>query len=357
MPDVFGEEPLDPVFEDIVLIEIAPARWHRSNSSGMIMDYIPSRLVALRNEYSISIEIIHPESIGEILPALLLPYHEESFSVELRVLHENGREIRRQWLFLENHITRLVASEGGGIFSFIEMRNQRGQLEKEFLFEEDLSEWEFLFSYSDDNLLNVETFFRESPSDEFVLLTRDTFFYNRSGSVRVIEREIFEAASPDETQISRQVFPRLGSDLSPAGGNISYGTAYTSPILQSIQNPDGTRVSYTVDSRGRILTEVWYNEDDEVLGEFVNTWSADRLMSVLWTSPHDERLVEYEYDNAGNRIMENNFRRGILERRVTYMENREVEDLYMNGIVILRAIWEDGIMVSEERMPVSERPR
>ena len=207
--------------------------------------------------------------------------------------------------------------------------------------------------------MSVETFYKESPSSDFALLTRDTFFYNRSGAVRAVERIIHEHSpyGEEESRLSRQAFPRLGEDLSPAGGNISYGTAYTSPILQNAINPDGTRVSYTVDSRGRILTEVWYNEDDEVMGEFVNTWSEDRLMSVMWTSPDDERFVEYEYDNDGNRVIENNFRRGVLERRVTYTGNREVEDLFMNGVVILRAVWEDGVKISEERMPSSGRPR
>ena len=369
VPDAFGEEPLDVVHEDVVLeddvhedivredavrIDIAPARWYRSNSSGMIMEYVPSRLVALRGEYSLSIEAIHPGRAEEILPALLLPYYEDTFSIELRTLYENGRESRRQWIFLDNNITRLTASGSGGLFGFIEIRNFQGQIEREFRFEDDLSEWEFCFIYEGDFLLNVDTFFKETDSSEFLLLTRDTFFYSRSGSVRAVERTIHEEA---EMNLSRQVFPRLGADLSPAGGNVSYGTAYTSPILQNVINPDGTRISYTVDSRGRILTEVWYNEDDEVTGEFINTWSVDRLLSVLWTSPDDERLVEYEYDSDGNRVMENNFRRGVLERRVTFSGSREVEDLFMNGIVILRAVWEDGVKISEERMPLTGGPR
>ena len=77
MPDDFEEEPLDLINEEFIHIEIATARWYRSNSSGMIMEYVPSRLVALRNEYCISIEEIHPYNTAEIVPALLLPYHEE----------------------------------------------------------------------------------------------------------------------------------------------------------------------------------------------------------------------------------------------------------------------------------------
>jgi len=73
-------------------------------------------------------------------------------------------------------------------------------------------------------------------------------------------------------------------------------------------------------------------------------------MSVLWQSHSDERLVEYEYDNEGSRISERNYRNGLLERTVTFSGSREVEEIYMSGRLILRAIWEDGVRISEERI-------
>jgi hypothetical protein len=71
---------------------------------------------------------------------------------------------------------------------------------------------------------------------------------------------------------------------------------------------------------------------------------------VHWKSGDDERLTEYEYDSAGDRMLERNFNRGILERTVRSTGNRDIEELYMNGRIVLRAVWEDGRKISEERI-------
>jgi hypothetical protein len=113
----------------------------------------------------------------------------------------------------------------------------------------------------------------------------------------------------------------------------------------------GDRVVYTTDSRGRILTETRHNEAGEVIGEIRNTWSeTDKIQSVHWIAGEDDRLVEYEYDNEGNRLGERNYTKGVLERVVQVEGDREVETLYMQGRPVLRAVWEEGRKVSEERI-------
>jgi hypothetical protein len=87
-----------------------------------------------------------------------------------------------------------------------------------------------------------------------------------------------------------------------------------------------------------------------MIGEMKNTWSQDRLLSVHWTSGDDDRLTEYEYDGGGDRILERNYSKGLLERIVKQEGDREVEEIYMNNRIILRAIWEDGRKISEERI-------
>jgi hypothetical protein len=80
-------------------------------------------------------------------------------------------------------------------------------------------------------------------------------------------------------------------------------------------------------------------------------------MSALWRSIDDERLIEFEYDNDGNRIVERNFRNGILERSVTAQNGMDIEEIFMNGRLVLRAFWEDGVKISEERItPPRGRP-
>jgi len=89
----------------------------------------------------------------------------------------------------------------------------------------------------------------------------------------------------------------------------------------------------------------------------VNTWVGDRLQSVVWKAADDERLIEFEYDNDGNRISEKYFRNGLLERSVVAQGGQEVEELYMSGRLVLRAIWENGVKISEERIsPAGRRP-
>ncbi|MDR1278690.1 MAG: hypothetical protein LBK02_08060, partial [Treponema sp.] len=71
-----------------------PPRWFRSNAAGMALEELPSRIAALRNEYALGLDYIPP---GE-LPAILSPYYEAPWQVEIRVLYTNGGESRRQWI-------------------------------------------------------------------------------------------------------------------------------------------------------------------------------------------------------------------------------------------------------------------
>ena len=369
-------------------------QWYKSNASGITLELIPSRLAALRNEYCVSVETA---GRGD-LPELLLPYYDDSFRpyrIELRVLYEKGKELRRQWNFRDSrNFVWLTASGSGGLFGgestgedgeerrsgFIEIRDNEGSVVRELYYQEDLSEWDFRFFYQENTLLRAETWFKgvpvpetpdgslreeavspdseedesaveteeEEPTDptpSFVLMTTDYYRYSRIGSLRAIERIIHEGA-----RSSRTSFPRIQPGFSPDEELATGGIAYSSEFLLDIINPDGAKVTYALDSRGRIVSEIWKNEDGKVLGEYRNTWSADRLRSISWKSDTDERLIEYEYDDDGNRIVERNFRRGVLERSVTSRDGIETEEIYMNGRLVLRAFWEKGMKISEERI-------
>jgi hypothetical protein len=125
---------------------------------------------------------------------------------------------------------------------------------------------------------------------------------------------------------------------------------YTADFPEDIFIGEGYRVVYTTDARGRILTETRQDDEGNILGELKNTWSGERLSSILLKTGDDERLTEYVYNNEGDRIIERNYRNGALERVVRVEGERDVEELYMNGEVILRAIWEAGRKISEERV-------
>ncbi|MCL2130006.1 MAG: hypothetical protein FWH35_06615, partial [Treponema sp.] len=412
--------------------------WYRSNSSGLALEFIPSRLAALRYEYCLSVERIRSQEALNLLPSIILPFYDGSFRVELRIIHKNGEEYRRQWLFKdEEGYTRLTAS-GSLIFfndekplntesrpatsldeeadkeeekfsGFIEIRDNEGLLVREIRFEDDFSEWEFRYNYRGGILLSAETLFKKPPSSSpaaeneemgleeekteasppepaaegewrssssepaaggeghislpsenredispltpagppvFLPVSTDYFRYSRSGSLRAIDRVIHEEGS----DLLRVTFPNLGPVISKGEELVTHGVSYSSSFLSDVSISEGAMVSYTLDDKGRILSEVWKNEDDEILGEFRNNWKDDRLGSVVWKSEGEERLVEYEYDSEGNRIAERNLRNGILERMVTSKDERDTEEIYMDGKLILRAYWEKGLKISEERI-------
>jgi len=354
--------------------------WYRSNAAGLALEFVPSRLAAMRGEFCLSTEQILPAE----LPEILLPYYNGLYRIEKRTLYENREESRCQYIFRDNAgLARLVASGRAGFWvsgeeedraGFIEFRNSEGLIESELRFEENLSEWKFYFFYSEGVLLNTETWFREAPDSdsssgedegeenmdedpaaiekkavtverEFVKVSTDYYLYSRIGSLRSIDRHLHEAAAQ-----TRVVFPRIGSGFFAYDEMMAYGIAHNSQFLADIRSPEGVKVSYSLDGRGRILGEVWKNDDDEVLGEFTNIWSGDRLKSILWKSPNEERLVEYDYDSDGNRITERNFNRGVLERRVTTRGDLDTEEIFMEGMIILRAVWEKGVKIFEERL-------
>jgi len=323
-------------------------RWYRSNAAGMALEPIPSRLAALRNEYSLSVETVnHIE-----LPESLVPYYDDSYKVELRILYEEGSEFRRQWIFRDNrNFARLVASAG-----FIEIRDWEGSIVRELRFEEDNSQWDHRFFYEGNILLKAETWFTEENEEEAgpLIVSTDYYRYSRSGSLRAIDRIFHEGAEKHSDRFS---FPRIGPDISPGGEFGTLTTVYIPEFLYDVIKLEGLQLSYTLDSRGRILREVWKDDEGLVLGEYLNTWSDDRLLSVLWKSDDDERLVEYEYDDEGNRIVERNYRRSVLERSVTSRDGRDTEEIYMDGHLILRALWENGLKISEERIPSARGER
>jgi len=370
-------------------------RWYRSNSAGMALEFIPSRLAVMRYEYSLSARNVPPSEI----PVLLRPYFVSSYRVELRILHEYGEEIRRQWIFRDGGgTTRLTASGARGLFGeenarapdgedsqeerrtgFIEIRNSDGSVTREFQFDEDLSEWEFRYTYRDGVLIRTETWYKEpppapqelspeensgeeDPEEEgaqsvsapepvrppvFLLAYTDNYRYSRSASLRAIDRTLHMEMGGR----ARLGFPRLGpGSFQISDDLVFHGGAYSSDRFIESGSVEGATISYNLDSRGRVQGEIWRDCDGRITGELTNNWSGDRLQSVLWKSDDDNRLIEFEYDREGNLTVERTFRHGVLERVVIYEDEKETEEIYMNGRLILKAHWENGVKVLEERV-------
>jgi YD repeat-containing protein len=348
--------------------------WYRSNASGMALEEIPSRQAALRNEYALSVSSAHAGQIPDSLRDLYDP----AYSVETRVLFEKGGELRRQWIFRDQRGTaRLNASGSGGFFGggveeggakagFVEIFDSDRRITEERRFEGSGPETVLRFFYAGGSLVKTESWEKAPPPEEPadmegdtvfggggpVLILTDYYRYTRFNSLRAIERVYHSNGISGGTVPVRTAFPGITEGFSFGIETPVSGTFYDSEFFEDIASPAGTaRSVFAADSRGRILSEQRLDEEGNVTGEIVNTWTGDRLASVEWKADDDERITEYEYDAEGNRIVERNYRNGVLERVVrSEGEGREIEELYMNGEVILRAVWENSRKVSEEQV-------
>ena len=83
-----------------------PARWFKSNSGGLAIREIKSRIIALRNEYALSIESASPDE----MPDYVHEFYKEEYRIERRILYKNAKQNRVQWLFRDaNNKIKLIA--------------------------------------------------------------------------------------------------------------------------------------------------------------------------------------------------------------------------------------------------------
>ena len=343
--------------------------WFISNAAGMALEPAVSR-IALRSEYALSVNRAVPEE----LPGALLPYYRENYTAELRTLYQEGEEYRRQWIFRDElRRDRLAAAFGGDGSGFIELYDEEGRLTGEYQFDGEGGVYRTLLGYNQGLLVKTETWFKAGPpaADDTaadaasgalpeagpppeVLLWTDYYRYSRFYSLRAVDRIIHAAGGESSAAAgipARIRFPHYVPGAAEETAFITPGPAYDPGFLRDILTGSSDRIQYNTDDRGRVLSETRWDAEGGLIGELQNTWSGDRLTAVRWIAGDDERLLEYEYDGAGNRIAERNYTGGVLERTVRREDDRDVEELYMNGKVILWAVWgSDGRKITEERI-------
>jgi hypothetical protein len=370
----------------------------------MALERAGSRFIALRQPYCLLVEKLDAGAI----PALLRPYYTGSWTVERRILYRDGGEYRVQWIFRDGGgSSRLVAvlNDGDGSAAadaaadaadsgvtggkapsgFVELYGANGliTLERQFYGagEETVVSYQYRRSPSvaRDFLIRADT--RrivpdgEGEGREEDLYT-DYYRYTRNYSLRTIERvfhqnagavedavtggaptgedggENGEAAGAGEIRTALR-FPRRSLDSKDEESFVSPALAYGSQFLEDLRIENTEGVVYETDERGRILGEIRRDEEGEIIAELRNQWSGNRLSRVIYRAPGEERITEYEYDEEGGRIRERNYRNGVLERVVHISGNRENEELYVDGELVLRTQWEGGRKIREERI----RPR
>lgn len=334
--------------------------WYVSNAAGMALEKTFSR-AALREPYALKIEYRGQNSMPLeisvfIDSSIAVP---ESFNAELHTLYENAEEKNQRWVlrYAEGN-TWLVISvkeNGSGFAEYYDASNLLIQEDTFF----DGSVIRVRHHYDDRMLMQNETWQIPRKNSEGISaadesaesaepdthLWSDVYHYTRNGSLRSIERLFHSAEAEDKVSLVHFVPLNPGYE-DTFFRNVS--PALSSDFMSDVIYVRNRNIEYVTDNRGRIISEIHKDDEGNIIGELVNTWSGDRLASIAWNGENDTRRIEYEYDGQGNRIIERNYRNGILERLVRAEEDREVEELYLQGQLSLRAVWKDGQKISEE---------
>ena len=238
------------------------------------------------------------------------------------------------------------AVAGSAPVGFIEVFNEDGRISRDYLFADDGTETLTAFFYNQGLLIRAETRSRD-PGGDFRNIHTDHFRYNRSFSLRYVRRVFYEPSYAEPIRIAfpyRLLDAAFGDDFIT---RITPGTDFMETLFDA---GDGFSVRYETDSRGRVLTQTMLDGNDELVWRIRNTWYGDRIVAITRTEDGDERLTEFEFDRDGNRTVQRESRNGLLERLVRVDGNLEMEELYMDGVLMLRAFWEDGRRISEERV-------
>ncbi|MDR2576395.1 MAG: hypothetical protein LBC52_08155 [Treponema sp.] len=231
---------------------------------------------------------------------------------------------------------------------FIEVYNEKGQIARDYSLFEDGGEILTEYTYKGSALIKAETKTRDPYAGEYRKTHTDTYRYNRSYSLRNVERIFHEAFDLEPVLL---VFPGRVLDAAYDKDFLKERLTLVSEFFGGLQQADdGFRMVYDTDAKGRVLSETLYNDKDEVVWTLKNTWVGDRISSIFKIEGEEQRSIEYDYDASGNRIAERDILNGVLERQVLINGAKETEELYLNGVVVIRAFWEDGRKISEERV-------
>ncbi|MHC6201702.1 hypothetical protein ACYULU_00720 [Breznakiellaceae bacterium SP9] len=350
--------------------------WYRSNAAGMRLEKAPTRTVAVRSRYALRVE----KADENELPRYLRSYFVQGYKVERRTLYEHREPSMVQWVFRDTTgITRVVsahktstallalaaaqsAQSSSGpdlaklleVSIFIERYNEEGLIQDEHSIDKSGNDYHTSFVYNGGALVRADTKLLRMPENEAAAVFTDYFQYTRSHSLRSAQRVYHDAAPPLALR-----FPFLGPQIDTMNTEesfISSGSALASnQAMDALVIAAGTTVKYTMDERGRVLTETYLDSEGAVLTELFNTWSSDRLLKVVTKTGDTEALTEYRYDTDGRRLYERNYSNGVLERELRKEGEREVEILYRDSRPVLRAVWEDGRKVSEELIRPEEQ--
>jgi hypothetical protein len=366
----------------------------------MALEESKSHLAAMRNEYALLIEYVNHNDI----PDNIFEFFNPEYFIETRKLYENRKEKRTQWIFKDpDGNTRLIAAftDTGELEGFIEIFDENFLITTEYNYSDKGGTTKTDYKYNDKAVVSAVAYewiekeikeeipaavtetqadtaeteeiaeekeeqeekekFRIIKISEYEEIYIDYYRYNRSASLRAVERVYSrDQKISDKDNMVRISFP--GNVMAAASEDFFLGERLNEypEYFGDLFVKKNSRMVYTTDSRGKILTQTLYtdNEEDEeetVIWSIKNTWAGERIVSIQKTEGEEILLAQYEYDSKQKRILEKNYKNGVLERVVRTEGKRDIEELYMNDVVVLRAVWEDGRKISETRVSTRNR--
>ena len=330
----------------------AQPKWFRSNSGGMALEETFSKTTAFRYEYALSIET---PDINE-MPNQLFAFIEDGFYPELRTLFKNGEKTRRQWLLNDkNGITRLnavLSDELNNENGFIEIFSENSFLITEYRFFENGKSARINYTFNDNILISCAYFINENDSlnSGYVMEYTDLYRYNRLSTLRAIERIFHSDILITYEDTLKIDFPRNIMEAAGDSGFISERINLYPPFFGDVYTENNFRIIYETDDRGRVLSQTYLDDNDEVIWVIQNVWLDNRIVSSKKTEGGTVLLAEYEYNQNGEKLIERNYKNGLLERLVRAEGNVDIEELFFNNVLVLRAVWEDGRKISETRI-------
>jgi hypothetical protein len=230
---------------------------------------------------------------------------------------------------------------------FIEIFDENLFLTSEYMFFEDGRTTKTEYELKDNLLVNA-VYSISDNNDNYKTTYTDYYRYNRSLSLRNIERifhndEILE--DPVTIAFPRHIMEAVKTGII-ANEKLNLYPDFFGDIFVGI----GSKMIFDIDNRGRILGQTLYDDADKLLWVIKNTWKDNRIVMTTKTEGETILSAEYAYNSGGDRINEKNLKNGVLERIVYTEGDTEIEELYMNNAVVLRAVWEDGRKISEIRV-------
>lgn len=243
--------------------------------------------------------------------------------------------------------------ENINIPGFIEIYDEGAHLIAEYRYGDDGNKTKTEFNFKDKLLMSalVLQWQNDERGGSFVEFYEDFYRYNRSFYLRGIERKFYKdgviSFAQEPTIIS---FPLRIMDAEQINYFIGDRLNPYPEFFGDFQIQKNNKIIYTADERGRIMTQIMYDEEEEIVWIVQNIWSNERIIKTSKKEGEIELLAEYEYNADGDRIVERNIRNGKLERIVRSEGKIDIEELYIDNVIVLRAVWDDGRKISETRI-------